>query len=224
MKQAENNSKGIGGDDITTIVSALVEAVAIDEEEEDVPCNDDAGGSNDADAAASTSSEPRLHLVRNVTTGKFLDASGAASSDPTTIYLQPRNGRPAQLFSFEKDGRIASALATGDHTTTPPPPTTTTTQQQTQQLQQYVLTAEWNAERQSYSRVVRWTGASKVRDTADAAWDPTADGTIMHRATGQVLGLGLNRIGWRGCKLHLYDPDPHNDLQQFQVLPIDLIK
>jgi hypothetical protein len=72
--------------------------------------------------------------------------------------------------------------------------------------------------------VVRWTEASKVRDTADAAWDLTADGTIMHRATGQVLGLGLNRIGWRGCKLHLYDPDPHNDLQQFQVLPIDLIK
>jgi Ricin-type beta-trefoil lectin domain len=222
MKQVENsNSKGIGGDDIT-IVSALVEAVAIDEEEEDVTYNDDGGGSNGAAAAASASatgalsassvsaspsSAPRLHLVRNVTTGKFLDASGAASSDPTTIYLQPRNGRPAQLFSFEKDGRIVSALAT------------TTTQQL-----KYVLTAEWSAERQSCSRVVRWTEASKVRDTADAAWDLTADGTVMHRATGQVLGLGLNRIGWRGCKLHLYDPDPHNDLQQFQVLPIDLIK
>jgi hypothetical protein len=39
-----------------------------------------------------------------------------------------------------------------------------------------------------------------------------------------VLGLGLNRIGWKGCKLHLYDPAPHNDLQQWQLLPIDLIK
>ena len=64
----------------------------------------------------------------------------------------------------------------------------------------------------------------KVRDDADDVWDVTAEGTILHRATGQVLGLGLNRIGWRGNKLHLYDPDPHNEVQQWQLLPLDLIK
>jgi hypothetical protein len=42
-----------------------------------------------------------------------------------------------------------------------------------------------------------------VRDdgAGDATWDVTAEGTILHRATGQVLlGRGLNRIGWTGCK------------------------
>jgi hypothetical protein len=118
-------------------------------------------------SSASSSTEPRRRfLIRNVRCGTYLDATGATSEDPSSIYLQPRNGHPTQQFSFF-EGRIQSPLG-------------------------WALAAEWSSERQSYSsRVVRWTPATAVRDDGaggDATWDVTAQGTILHRATGQVLG------------------------------------
>jgi hypothetical protein len=187
-------------DDATMTASGpAAEAVAIADEEEDTSTayNDDgvvvplgkeaeaatatstpASSTTNASLSSSSSSEPRRRfLIRNVKCGTYLDAGGATSADPSSIYLQPRNGQPTQQFSFV-EGRIQSP-------------------------QGWVLAAERSNERQSYgSRVVRWTPASAVRDdgAADATWDVTAEGTILHRATGQVLGLGLNRIGWKGCK------------------------
>jgi hypothetical protein len=112
----------IADDDATMIASGpAAEAVAIADEEEDtsisyndgivvVPLGKEAeveagtataAPASSTDASSSSSSERRRRfLIRNVRCGTYLDAGGATSADPSSIYLQPRNGQPAQQFSF----------------------------------------------------------------------------------------------------------------------------
>lgn len=141
-------------------------------------------------------SSPR-YLIRNVKSRKFLDATVAPStSESPAIYLFPRNGQSSQEWILQQ-GNILN-------------PST-----------QRLLAVDWDESRQTYNRGLAWTTVDTVRDPSDVTWDFTAEGTISHRATGQVLGLGFSM--W-GLQLWLYRHSIHNEFQQWQLIPVSLVK
>jgi hypothetical protein len=182
--------------------------------------------------------QQQLYLVRNVQSKMFLDAgvptvqqktqitAGAARwSDSRHASVAMRNGRPSQLVAFRHDGRIVAetTTATTKATTASSSAGTGAAAGKEKQVPQLLLlAADWSDELRSYTAGVAWKVESDLNDPdADAMWALTADGMIRHRASGRVLGLGMNFLVWPHGTLYLHPPEPSNPSQYWQLIPSD---